>query len=167
MILLGLNSFGLFFFYWGEIQLCKIRAREYADFDFIIPGKSTVIFTSDNKAIEFINKMEIRVDGKLYDVKKTELNGDVTTYYTMSDEEEDHYVQSLQGWELSNSSEKSLPGKTINLHLAKFLQSQKNWSFSLHHLKGNQQQLKAVDDSFYYNSPLKIVFTPPPERIFS
>ncbi|MEO8859887.1 MAG: hypothetical protein ABI358_00560 [Ginsengibacter sp.] len=157
----------MFFFYWGEIQLCKIRAREYADFDFIMPGKTMVVFSSDNKAIQFVNKNEIRVDGKLYDIKKTELNNGITIYYAMSDEEEDHYVQSLQGWEDTNSREKSLPGKTINLHLAKFLKSEKNCHFNLHSLDINKQKLKEMDESFFYNSPLKIVFTPPPEKFFS
>jgi hypothetical protein len=141
----------LFFFYWGEIQLCKIRAREYADFDFIMPGKKTVVFSSGNKGIQFINKNEIRVDGKLYDIKKTELNNGITTYYAMSDEEEDHYVQSLQDLGNTNSREKSLPGKTINLHFAKFLQSEKKCYFNLYSLEGNKQQLRAMDKSFFYN----------------
>ncbi len=132
-----------------------------------MPGKTTVAFTSDNKGIQFINKNEISVDGKLYDIKKTELNKGIITYYAMSDEEEDHYVHRLQGWEDTNSREKSLPGKTINLHLAKFLQEEKNCYFNLYSLEGIKRKLKEMDESFFYNSPLKIVFTPPPEKFFS
>ena len=66
IFLLGFNLFGLYFFYLGKIQLCKIKADEYSDAEYKIPERSMVIFSSDTKGIELINKKEILADGKNY-----------------------------------------------------------------------------------------------------
>jgi len=167
IVLLGFNSFGLFIFYWGEIQLCKIKAEAYSDSDYSMPEKSLTVFSSDTKGIELINKKEIRSNGKLYDIVKTELSNGITKYYTLHDEDEDEDVQNLSDWEKNNSQENSLPGKTINLHLEKYFTAEKNHNSittsSLHH----GSDVKTASDSFFYNSPLKNIFSPPPNNFLS
>lgn len=166
ILLLGFNSFGLFFFYWGEIQLCKIKADEYSDADYI-PAKSLVVFSSGTKGIELVNKNEILADGKLYDIVKTAISNGITLYYTLSDEDEDGYVQNLTDWAKSNSEEKSLPAKTINLHLAKYFTAEKYHHYhtvsSLHGSPG----VNTASDSFFYTSPYKNIFSPPPDNLLS
>jgi hypothetical protein len=165
ILLLGFNSFGLFFFYWGEIQLCKIKAEEYSDADYKMPGKSLIVFSSDTKGIELINKKEILADGKLYDIVKTEISNGIILYYTLHDKDEDEYVQSLTDWGKNNFQEKSLPGKTINLHLAKYFTVEKYHPVSAPlHLRSD---VKATSDSFFYTSPFKNIFSPPPDNLLS
>lgn len=163
ILLLFFNSSGLFFFYWGEIQLCKIKADEYSDADYI-PAKSFIVFSSENKNLEFVDKKEIRVDGKLYDIVKIGISNGITLYFTLSDEEEDGYVQNLSEWQKNNTGEKSLPGKTINLYLAKYFTLEKYQpvvacSISL------AAEMKTASDRFFYKSPFKNTFSPPPDYL--
>jgi hypothetical protein len=163
ILLLGFNSFGLFFLYWGEIQLCKIKADEYSNADYI-PPKPLTIFSSANRDFKIINKTEILSHGKLYDIVKTQISDGVTSYYTLSDEEEDSYVQSLTDWAGNNTEEKNLPAKTITFHLAKYFNVEKyadSFSFSLR----AHSNVKIERDHFFYASPLKNIFFPPPDNI--
>ena len=164
-LLIGFNSFGLFFFYWGGIQLCKIKADEYSDADYI-PAKSLIVFSSGTKGIKLIDKKEILSDGKLYDIVKTEISYGITLYYTLSDEDEDEYVQNLTDWGKNNSQEKSLPGKTINVHLAKYFTVKyfNPISNSSLHLCTD---LKTTSDCFFYKSPFKNIFSPPPNYLLT
>ena len=85
-------------------------------------------------------------------------------YYTINDEEEDRYVQNLTDWEENNGGEKSLPGKTIDVHMAKYFTVEKYhpvFASSIHLRTG----IKAVSDSFFYTSPFINIFTPPPELL--
>ena len=151
----------------GKIQLCKIKADNYSDAEYKIPEKFLVIFSSDTKGIELINKNEILVDGKLFDIVKTEIKDGKTLYYTLSDKEEDEYQLELTDWENNNSQEKSMPGKTINLHLLKYFTVEKYQSSVLYcsiHFRGNA---KTGSDSFLYKSPYKNIFSPPPDNLLS
>jgi hypothetical protein len=166
ILLIGFNSFGLFFFYWGEIQLCKIKADEYSNADYM-PAKSLVVFSSPTKGLEWVDKKEILVDGKLFDIVKTETSNGITWYYTLSDEEEDEYVQNLSDWGKNNAEEKSLPGKTINLHMAKYFTAEKyHGPFSVSSLH-RCTRVKTSSDSFFYTSPCKNIFSPPPNNLLS
>jgi hypothetical protein len=167
IVLLGFNSFGLFIFYWGEIQLCKIKSEAYSDSDYSMPEKSFTVFSSDTKGIELINKKEIRANGKLYDIVKTELSNGITKYYTLHDEDEDEDVQNLSDWGKNNSQENSLPGKTINLHLEKYFTAEKNHNSITTSSLHNSSHLKTARDYFFYNSPLKNIFSPPPNYFLS
>ncbi len=164
--MLGFNSVGLFFFYWGEIQLCKIKADEYSDADFI-PARSLTVFSSNNKDIKLVNDNEIFADGKMYDIIKTATSKGITSYFTLSDEEEDSYVQSLRDWEKGNSQEPSLPGKIINVHLAKYFIVSKYSTISCVFSLDFYSNVKTVSDSFFYRSPLQNVISPPPDKSLS
>ncbi|HEV8083000.1 MAG TPA: hypothetical protein VGP55_07355 [Chitinophagaceae bacterium] len=126
-----------------------------------------IIFSSDTKGIELINKKEILADGKLYDIVKTEMSDGKKLYYTLSDEEEDEYQLELTDWEKNNSQEKSMPGKTINLQLLKYFTVEKYQSFVLYcsiHFRCNT---KTGSDSFLFKSPYKNIFSPPPDKLLS
>jgi hypothetical protein len=165
-LLLGFNSFGLSFFYLAEIQLCKIKAEEYADQDHDIADKKLVLFSSDAKDFERVNKTEIRADGKMYDIVKTKAVKGKMLFYCLADDDEDEYVHQLTDLEKNNSAEKSLPGKTIKAFEAKYFAVKNNLntaSFSLERLP----DLRAASDSIFFPSISKDIFSPPPNRLIA
>lgn len=88
-------------------------------------------------------------------------------YYTLSDEDEDQYVQNLTDWEKINSEEKSLPGKTINVHLAKYFTVEKYNHPASTSALSLLNNVKTASDSFFYKSPFKNIFSPPPDNVLS
>jgi hypothetical protein len=162
ILLLGFNSFGLFFFYWGEIQLCKIKADEYSDADYT-PAKPLIIFSSVTSDFTLLSAREILSGGKLYDIVKTASVNGTNVYYTLSDENEDQYVQGMRDWQKTNNDERSLPGKTITLHLAKYFNLQKYCPpvFTTCKTAGT---MTLESDSFLYTSPFENIISPPPDH---
>jgi hypothetical protein len=151
--------------YWGEIQLCKLRAGEYTDEDYTAHGKNVVVFTSAMTGIELVNDDEIRVNDKLYDVEKKESSEGVTTYFAYSDEEEDAYLRNLNNWGKDSSRQSSLPGNKVNIHLAKFISLEKDHDKDNITFNQQDQIIKVFSDSFFYTAPLKLVCTPPPDAV--
>jgi hypothetical protein len=166
ILLFGFNSFGLFFFYWGKIQLCKIKAEDYADSYYQLPEKTLTIFSSDDKDFQINDDHEIVADGHLYDIIKTEMRNGKKLYYVLSDQEEDGYVKQLTEWGKSNSEEKSLPTKAVGIHIGKYFEKVKYCPFAFSLLRV-RQHVKLSNDLFQYISPLKIVFSPPPDLLVS
>lgn len=113
-----------------------------------------------------VNKKEILADGKLYDIVKTEMSNGIILYYTLHDEDEDEYIQNFTDWKKNNSQEKSLPGKTINLHIAKYFTVEKHHPVSASSLNLHSD-VKTASDSFFYTSPFKNIFSPPPDNLLS
>jgi hypothetical protein len=165
--LFGFNSFGLFFFYWGEIQLCKIKADVYSDADFTIPYASYTVFSSLKKDYRLVNKKEIIADGKLYDIVKVLVSEGETVYYTLHDSDEDEYAREFADWGKANSNENSFPDRTINLHIAKYFTIQKFLLKNLFRLKLGFVDHKNNNCSFFYKSPSINIFSPPPDLYFS
>jgi hypothetical protein len=166
IVLLGFNAFGLSFFYLAAIQLCKIKAETYADNDHAVEGKKLILFSSATKGVELVDKNEIRVDGKMYDVVKKRISKGIIMYYTLGDNDEDSYIHQLTGLEKNNPVEKSLPGKTIKLYEAKYFAAKKHHHticLSIRQLR----DVKTANDPFLYTSIFKDVFSPPPNRSLS
>jgi hypothetical protein len=165
--LLGFNSFGLFFFYWGKIELCKIKAQDFAEGYYQLREKKLTIFSSGAKEFQLINDHEILAKGNFYDIVKTEISGGKTLYYTLSDDEEDAYLQQLSAWGKSNSEEQSLPTKTVGLHIAKYFDIKEHSYSSLNNILRLHSNVKSSNDLFLYISPLKNIFSPPPNNFLS
>jgi hypothetical protein len=157
----------LFFFYWGKIELCKIKAQDYTEGFYQLLEKSLTLFSSDSKDFQLINDDEILAGGNLYDIVKTEISNGKTQYYTLSDEAEDVCIQQLAGLSKSNSTEQSLPGKTVGLHIAKFFDIKKYNCSSLTELLRLHTSVRYSNDLFVYTSPLKNIFSPPPDNFLS
>jgi len=147
--------------------LCKIKARDFADTYYQLPAKSLTLFSSDDNNFQLINDHEIMSGANLYDIVKTKISNGKTIYYTLSDEEEDMYVQQLNDWGKSSSREQSLPAKTVGLHIGKYFEVIQykapvfTTSLRVH------PSVKLSNDLFQYVSPLKIVFSPPPDLFLS
>ncbi len=164
---MGFNLFGVYFIYLEKIELCKIRADDCSDVDYEIAGKRSVTFSSDTKGLVFLSKKEILVNGKLYDIVKSEINNGKKIYYAFADEEQDEYQLDLTDWEKSNGQEKSLPGKTINLHLIKYFTAKNSTDIiHVHHIILHGHVLTA-NDTFLYTSPYKNVLATPPDNFIS
>jgi len=157
----------LFFFYWGKIELCKIKARDYSDGYYQLKEKTYKLFSSASKDFQLVNDHEILAEGKLYDPVKTEISNGKTLYYTLSDEEEDVYVQQLSNWGKSNSEEQSLPTKTVGLHIAKYFDITEHNYSSLNNIFRLHSNVRSSNDPFLYKSPLKNIFSPPPNNFLS
>ena len=165
--MLGFNSFGLFFFYWGKIELCKIKAQGYADGYYQLREKSLTLFTSDSKKFQLVNDDEILAGGKLYDIMRKEISNGKTLYYTLSDEEEDAYVQQLGNWGKLNSEEQSLPTKTVGLHIAKYFDIKESGYYALKELFRLSSNVRYSNDLFLYVPPQLNIISPPPDNFLS
>ena len=163
----GFNSFGLFFFYLGEIQLCKIKAEAYSDADFTIPLASYMVFSSLKKGYRITNKKEIIAEGKLYDIIKISISKEETVYYTLHDGDEDEYTRDLADWGKTNSSENSFPGQMISFQIAKYFQTEKFPLTGALCLPVGSPDQNASNSSFFYKSPSINIFSPPPDHLFS
>jgi hypothetical protein len=164
--LLGFNSFGLSFFYLAEIQLCKIKAEEYADEDRDTGDKKLILFSSGTKGIERVNKTEIRAAGKMYDIVKTQTIKGKIFYFTLADNDEDEYVHQLIDVEKNNTAEKSLPGKTVKAFEAKYF-SVKNNNNSICLSFDRFSDERVLNKSIRYQSVSKDIFSPPPNHFLS
>ncbi len=147
--------------------MCKIKARDYADGYYQLKEKTYKLFSSGSKEFKLINNHEILADGNLYDIVKTETRDGKTLYYALGDEEEDRYVQQLNNLGNSNSQEQSLPAKTVGLQIGKYFEVIKYQSPVFITLLRVHESVKLSNDLFQYISPLKIVFSPPPDLIIS
>ena len=157
----------MFFFYWGKIELCKIKAQDYTEGFYQLREKSLTLFSSGSKDFQLINDDEILAGGNLYDIVKTEIRDGKTLYYTLSDEAEDVYVQQLADWGKSNSEEQSLPTKTVGLHIAKYFDIKEHSYSSLKNILRLHKNIRSSNDLFLYISPLKNIFSPPPNNFLS
>ena len=72
LLLIGINSFGLLIFYWGEIQLCRADAGD-KDADELASSGNLVAFYPEDKNFTVLNGNEILRDGKLFDIVKKEI----------------------------------------------------------------------------------------------
>ena len=157
----------MFFFYWGKIELCKIKAQDYTDGFYQFREKTLTIFSSGAKEFQLINDDEILAGGNLYDIVKTKIRDGKILYYTLSDEAEDVYVQQLSDWSKSNSEEQSLPTKTVGLHIAKYFDIKEHSFSSLKNILRLHSDVSSSNDLFLYLSPLKNIFSPPPDNFLS
>jgi hypothetical protein len=156
----------LSFFYLAEIQLCKIKAENYANEDHTTGDKKLTLIPSDSKGVELVNKNEILTDGKMYDIVKTQVRNGKTFYYTIADKDEDRDIQKLTNLEKNSTGERSLPGKTIKLYDAKYFTVEKQ-SQNIDHSNCLSPGSSAVNNAGFYTSPLKDIFSPPPDYLFS
>ncbi len=157
----------MFFFYWGKIEFCKIKARDYTDDYYQLREKSLTLFSPGSEDFQLVNDDEILAGGNLYDIVKTETNNGKTLYYALSDEEEDACIQQLAGLSKSNPEEQSLPTKTFGLHIAKYFEITNDSYSSLKSFLCVHDKVSLSNDLFLYLSPLKNIFSPPPDNFLS
>ncbi len=160
------NSLGLSLFYLAEIQLCKIRAEEYCDEDHDAGDKKLIVFSSDNKAIELVDKTEIRVDGQLYDIVKTRSIEGKVLYYARADHDEDEYVRQLIAIEKNDTAAHSQPISGVKSFEVKYFPvkiADKPQCLSIDVFP----QPETRPGPIFYPLPFKDIFSPPPDRLIS
>jgi hypothetical protein len=144
-----------------------MKARDYSDDYYQLKERTYKLFSSASKEFQLVNDHEILAGGNLFDIVKTETVNGKTLYYTFCDEEEDGYVQQLGRWGKSCSQEQSLPPKTEGLQIGKYVGAIKYYSPVFTTSLRVNDSFKLSNDLFQYISPLKIVFSPPPDLIVS
>lgn len=165
VLLLGFNSFGLPFFYWAKIQLCKIKA-EYAETEKEEASKTIVVFSSKEKAIQQVNSKELLVDGKMYDIVKTRIRKGVIFYYAVGDDDEDAYIHNLADVEKGDSGANSLPVKMLKLYEVKYVavaekHSAVNFSYEY------TSNFSVINTPFFHPAHFKDILSPPPDLSLS
>lgn len=98
---------------------------------------------------------------------KKEISNGKKLYYTLSDEEEDAYVQQLGNWGKLNSEEQSLPAKTVGLHIAKYFDIKESGYYALKEVFRLSSNVRSSNDLFLYISPQQNIISPPPDNILS
>jgi hypothetical protein len=167
IILLGLNSFGLSFLFWAQIQLCKIKAERYSgDPSGSVHGKKLILFSSVNKNIRLVDEDEILADGKMYDIVKKQRHNGLVLYYALSDEDEDGYNANLTSLAKNDPSKNSLPGKTIKLYEEKYFAGE-NDNVSTPQTVDIFPEGKTITSILFHPSPLRDILSPPPDCLKS
>ena len=164
VLLLGFNSFGLPFFYWAKIQVCKIKA-ELAETEHEGPQTLTV-FSSAKKGLLLINGDELQVDGKMYDIVKTRTRNGVKYYYAASDQDEDAYVHKLADTEKDQTGANSLPVKMFKLYEVKYVATAKSYD-PLDVASDHITEFSVINTPFICASYFKDILSPPPDIFFS
>lgn len=164
VFLIGYNSFGLPFFYWAKIQVCKIKA-ELAETGHRGPQKLTVISSAD-KGLQLISNDELQVDGKMYDIVKIRISNGVKYYYATSDQDEDAYIHKLADTENHETGANSLPVKMLKLYEAKYFVTLEKYTpvnFCFPYTTG----FGVISTPFTYRAHFKDILSPPPDLFFS
>lgn len=165
LILCGLflyNSLG----YWMVYSFVKSRIKDHA-FAAIahLPERSLIPITlpinNTNKLIQKKNRLEIKLDGQMYDVVKTRINGNSITYYCIRDIKEEQMLQKFGMLNRSGKNEFPL-SKTAMLiidHVIKTAIISGNLTFN------NYPVLIENFTSIFikYTAPLIIIPAPPPQ----
>ena len=161
--LLALNSFGLLFFYGGGILICKIYAKEKIISDSENSNRKLIQFSSARKNLIVIDEDEIMVDDYLFDIVKTEKQGDQKIYFVLIDEQEGNFLNELSEFEKNNSNSSSLPTKNPDPEILKYIKHKK--IFDPDSIISNLRftNLNSFGDSFFYQSPYENIFSPPPK----
>lgn len=164
VLLLGFNSFGLPFFYWAKIQVCKLKA-ELAEREYEGPQTLTV-FSSAKKGLQLVNSDELQVDGKMYDVVKTRTRNGVKYYYATNDKDEDTYIHKLADTEKGETGANSLPVKMLKLYEVKYIAAIEKYTpvnFSFQYTP----RFGMMNAPFAYRAHFKDILSPPPDKFFS
>ena len=161
VFVLAFNAFGLPFFYWVKIQLCKIKA-EVAESRGAWSSESLHVFSSADKQVRLENSTELRVSGKMYDIVKTETRDGVKYYYATSDDDEDFFISKLSGAEKQSNRETAPPIKTLKLHdVINFARGNVFYDFDSY-TTAAPGDVAAVNVAHFYPLHFNEIFSPPP-----
>ncbi len=159
--------FGLQFFYWVQIQICKIKAEVYEEANRRDIGEGRLtLFSSRSAEIHLVNDREFTSGGKMYDIVKTKIIKGVKCYYALVDNDEDNDLHALKNAEKNSSDEKSVPGKTIKLYNAKYVAVEAPGPVIYQPFNG-LVNLRPVSSFFHYASPFGDIYAPPPDSLLS
>ncbi len=172
IFLLTLNSFGFLAYYFVEIESCKIEAvsckEEYHDQtkDEEFDKHDLLRFFSGQKGVQVLDGKEIRYEGRMYDIVSIQKIDGKEIYLAYGDKREDECVKNVSDLTKENSSSNSLTAKNILNDLLKYISSSNNCFTCEFPVK--QASTKNYEFVFcFYESPLKNIFSPPPNNSIS
>lgn len=164
--LMAIQSFGLLLYYMTEINRCKTDFKEQL-FSKTIADYLLVEFSNKKKDFQLIGNDEILHQGKLFDiVKKTSRKGEIV-YYAISDEKEDGYSVGVSLLSKENSNENNGPVKTAKYQLFKYTADGKYFNLITALNSRIVTKIKPAAYITFYASPCMMIFSPPPDPLFS
>jgi len=128
--------------------------------------QTLTVFSSAKKGVQLINRDELQVDGKMYDIVKTITRNGIKYYYTTKDDDEDACIHKLAAVEPGASGDKSLPLKMLKLYEVKYVAVAKNYS-PIYVPWNHAGDFRVNNVRFIYPSHFIDIFSPPPESPFS
>ena len=159
-MLLLFSTMGIIFYYWAQIQGCKIQAREFIEGNKDFQFQNITKFSSNEKGVELLSRNEIRYKGKMYDIIKIKLENGKKVYYAYSDSKEDSIAEGLAGFAENNAADK-IPSVKISFEIAKFIQT-RYIPISLN-LPNREKNPVTHTYAFTYQPPPLKVISPPPK----
>jgi len=109
-----------------------------------------------------VEKDELLIDGKLFDIQSKEAIGDDISLLVVYDEEEDDLIQEIKKYVRRNCRHnKSLPESSIQLFTMNFIGS----SFHCSNFDLYSCELHFITKRILFSNPTDEVFTPPPQLI--
>jgi len=153
----------LSFFYCVEIQICKIKAEAAVHNQIIKAG--FIVFSSKKPNFKLVDDNEILAGNKMYDIVTKKTCNGTTTYYAVSDNDEDEILTKLADTNKNNSAEKSLMGKTIKYSYAKYFTAKKPYEPAC--FFSGPALASAINTQSFYFSYFRDIFSPPPNCLAS
>jgi len=129
-------------------------------------SKTTVEFSSATKGLQSVGDDELLVNGKMYDVVKTNMRNGVKYYYAVSDNDEDTYIHKLADAEKGDTGVNSLPVKTFKFYELKYVAATRNFVPTLNP-SYQLTNFSCITSPMIYLSNFKDIFSPPPNHFLS
>jgi|GEM_PF-4349989 len=173
-----MNSFGFLAYYLVEIEACKIEAEsrvseideqgnacEILNED--INKLQLIKFSSDQDGIQILGGKEIRYKDNLYDIVcKQKIHGK-EIYLAYKDKREDECTKNISDLARESSGSNSLAVRNIFNDVLKYISFGQNICPTLKiPIKQNSNQNFDLI-FFFYKSPLRNIFSPPPNNFIS
>ena len=164
--MIAVQSFGQLIVYWGAIYHCKLEFVERLESK-QINNQSVIIFSDKKQDFQLINEDEILSNGKIYDIVKKESYNGRTFYYALNDVNEDEYLEQVSQLSKSNQHDSKIPFGAEKIRIHKYTVPEK--CFSLLSALALRQSIKinSFSSIICQLSPCKMIFSPPPNVLFS
>lgn len=156
------NSLG----YWMVFSFVQSKIKDHAFATIAhLPEKSLIPITlpinNTSRLIQKKNRLEIKLDGQMYDVVKSRINGNNITYYCIRDIKEERMIQKIGL--LNRTGKNELPLRKTALliidHVIKTALINGNLTFSNFSVKFKNVAQTIVK----YSAPLILIPAPPPQ----
>jgi hypothetical protein len=157
--LISLNTFGLFFVYWTQIEFCGYVAESNP---WNAESKHLIQLTPGMKNFQPVNEKEVMMEGKIFDIVSKKISNGHAVYTVVSDEKEQECLSYLSQMIHRHSNDSATDGKFAP-DSWKFTAEK---SFVAFHDDGILYTANPQPE-FLFSSPHLPVIAPPPDRYFS
>lgn len=166
LLLLVVNSAIMLCYYWGEVEVNRMKIHNYIiTQNNINPDLVSVFYESENNFI-LVDEHEISFNGKMYDIIKSEIVNGKTVYTAISDSREDEivsFIERLVKHVTTNNNRASQKG--TNYEIVKYVSTVQTQLSGNRIFDGINDELIPGKDMFLYQSPSIGILCPPPQSV--